>query len=828
MAAGFPAGTFNGSDTDRWPGTTLIGFSEISDTLVGGIGNDTLIAELNEDVSSEELQGDIGSDRYVIRADTDIDGSSPTNIKIVDKGGNADVLDLSDITNEITRLTITGTDDGAVTLNVFLEGRHPIKISWDNQLYKRAEEERAIETIRIDGVDLDISQLNSLAELQAEIDNYSDNNLSGSSSDYDGEVVGYPEIPDTLVGDVGDDRITAHVTGTASLADSVDGKEGNDTYQLLGSLIPGVVNLTIAGDGAGTDTLDLSQLTAPTDKEGFLPNITVVSAETSGQVILGVDYGMGAAHIVLTTQIYQDNAGGERAVDILRFDHSSLAEEQKTLDISGLDSRQELIDAIADWVKEWVGAGHPVVGFGEISDNVTGTASNDILVAELNEDVPSETLDGKQGSDTYRITVDVDGSVPTSVRITDFGERYDVDTLDLSYIRNPITSFDLEAAADGSITLTLGLGGANPLTISWADQLYQIDGERTIERISYNGNTQDISSANSLSDLNALLNDWVMRAFPQLYSFQYVETPTDGNDILTYRGLTIAAGDHSVIDGLDGIDRVVISDSSAYYRIASFPGATKIWASDGADYNNKFDELLLYNVEQLQFNDVLIPLQTPEAGYELAALETNGSNGNDILSWHATEDTMWGYGYYGKDKNLVFDYSSHFSIQITPNGPVTITGSASADYTYKFKQVTLYEVEEIQFIDKTVILDLTGNPTTAARLLGGLFGPSSILNPHYVGVVLDLLEGGMSTQALVQAGLNLQLGEDASNQEVARLLYENLYGREPTNIEQHAIAGWIDQGLYTQTSLAMAVVESDINWNNLELLGLSQNGLGYV
>jgi hypothetical protein len=55
-----------------------------------------------------------------------------------------------------------------------------------------------------------------------------------------------------------------------------------------------------------------------------------------------------------------------------------------------------------------------------------------------------------------------------------------------------------------------------------------------------------------------------------------------------------------------------------------------------------------------------------------------------------------------------------------------------------------YDVERLLFDDGRWALDVDGHAGTAVKLLGAVFGPDSVRIEAYVGIVLQVLDGGMS------------------------------------------------------------------------------------
>ncbi len=141
---------------------------------------------------------------------------------------------------------------------------------------------------------------------------------------------------------------------------------------------------------------------------------------------------------------------------------------------------------------------------------------------------------------------------------------------------------------------------------------------------------------------------------------------------------------------------------------------------------------------------------------------------------------------------------------------------------------TLVSVERIRFADANVAIDMSGAAGTTAKILGAVFGKTEVSNNVYVGIGLQLLDGGMSYLDLMQLALNAQLGVGASNAAVVNLLYTNVVGTPPPAGELAFYQGLLDSGAHTQASLGVLAADTALNTTNINLVGLAQTGVEYV
>ena len=109
-----------------------------------------------------------------------------------------------------------------------------------------------------------------------------------------------------------------------------------------------------------------------------------------------------------------------------------------------------------------------------------------------------------------------------------------------------------------------------------------------------------------------------------------------------------------------------------------------------------------------------------------------------------------------------------------------------------------------------------------------MFGPELVQNPGYVGIALQLLDGGMAPLDLARAAIDLQVGAAASSSAVMQNLYTNLFGVPATPQVLQSLVPLLDGGAYTRGSLTLAVAELDLTAQRIDLVGLADSGLEYV
>lgn len=203
----------------------------------------------------------------------------------------------------------------------------------------------------------------------------------------------------------------------------------------------------------------------------------------------------------------------------------------------------------------------------------------------------------------------------------------------------------------------------------------------------------------------------------------------------------------------------------------------------------------------------------------------SGLGGNDMLEGGGGNDDMDGGS--GIDTAVLAGPRSAAVLAHTGLSSWVVTDSSGASGVDN-----LVGVERLRFADVGVALDLDGNAGIAAKILGALFGRESVTVKEYVGLGLAKLDAGMSYADLVSLALAtplfLQLAGSRSNTDFVKLVYKNVAGAAPTAAVLGSYVALLDNGTYTQTSLAQLACETTENKLNIDLVGLAGHGLDYV
>ncbi len=221
-----------------------------------------------------------------------------------------------------------------------------------------------------------------------------------------------------------------------------------------------------------------------------------------------------------------------------------------------------------------------------------------------------------------------------------------------------------------------------------------------------------------------------------------------------------------------------------------------------------------------------------------AALEDRNGNLNLIQSYRQNEsgwsgdtgnDTLIG----GRGNNTLDGGSGIDTARFT--GKLADYSLARSVNTWTVKDIggvvsndSLSTIERLQFADTKLAIDLDGHAGTVAKTLGTVFGADSMANKTFVGIGLNMVDGGMIAPDLMQAALNAKLGTGFSNDAEIKLLYQNIIGISPSATDVSFWTEKISAGEYTQVSLAVAAANMLENSSNIGLVGLQQTGVEFV
>jgi hypothetical protein len=194
-----------------------------------------------------------------------------------------------------------------------------------------------------------------------------------------------------------------------------------------------------------------------------------------------------------------------------------------------------------------------------------------------------------------------------------------------------------------------------------------------------------------------------------------------------------------------------------------------------------------------------------------------GDAGNDLITGGAGNDTIDG----GAGLDTAKFSGNRAGYTITRQGAsMNVGGPDGSD--------TLMAVERLEFADRSIAYDLDGNAGFTARVLGAVFGKATVGNAQYAGIGIDLLDGGMGQQALMQLALQKKLGAAPANADVVNLLYTNVIGTTPDATNFAYYKGLLDNGSISQASLGVLAANHALNAASIGLVGLMQTGIEFL
>ncbi len=114
----------------------------------------------------------------------------------------------------------------------------------------------------------------------------------------------------------------------------------------------------------------------------------------------------------------------------------------------------------------------------------------------------------------------------------------------------------------------------------------------------------------------------------------------------------------------------------------------------------------------------------------------------------------------------------------------------------------------------------------AARILGAVFGATAVRNPEYVGIGIDLLDGGMSYAEL--AGQAMAAAGKTTPAAVCAQLWLNLTGTVATAGDIAPFVAMLEKGELSVGALTAMAADNAMNATNIDLVGLAQTGLEFL
>jgi len=242
--------------------------------------------------------------------------------------------------------------------------------------------------------------------------------------------------------------------------------------------------------------------------------------------------------------------------------------------------------------------------------------------------------------------------------------------------------------------------------------------------------------------------------------------------------------------------------------------------------NKKIDYLLqqkdgrLFNLE-LDYN--------PSQDFTENVVITNRNDSKNIRTW-AGNDSISDTGANSTSTKINGGLGIDTAIYSGKYATYSLVRSEGQNTTVRKKAIegidTLTNIERLKFSDISIALDLDGNAGKVAKVLGAVFNKTALTNKEYVGIGLDLIDGGMGYQDL--AALAVSVTKKTTSTDICTLLWTNVFGEAPTTADIAPFKQMLDSGEISVGALTTLAADTSYNTINIDLVGLSQTGLEYV
>jgi hypothetical protein len=291
-------------------------------------------------------------------------------------------------------------------------------------------------------------------------------------------------------------------------------------------------------------------------------------------------------------------------------------------------------------------------------------------------------------------------------------------------------------------------------------------------------------------------------------------------------GRPLATGDDSYLYGnsqgqslstlrdAGGTDVLNLSGNSLGAYVDMKPGSFSsigITSQGYSAYNNVFIDpgTTIENLIGTPYDDVVFGNDANNTIYEWG--------GNDVIDGRGGINTVVYVGKHAEYNIKPSEIAQHWLVE-GKNGAI-----GSDDLT---------NVQFLQFADSKVILDVAGNPTMAAKLIGVILGGSWVSNLFIAGLAKGILDNGYTPVTLARLGLEsamfVGLAGSASNKDFYNLVYKNVYGTLPDAATLQSALTQMDSGKATQADMVMKLIDVPQNLLNIDLVGIQSHGFEYV
>jgi serralysin len=203
-----------------------------------------------------------------------------------------------------------------------------------------------------------------------------------------------------------------------------------------------------------------------------------------------------------------------------------------------------------------------------------------------------------------------------------------------------------------------------------------------------------------------------------------------------------------------------------------------------------------------------------------------GSSGNDVLNGGSGDDSVEGGS--GLDTAVYANTRSGYSAART--GSTIEVSNSNANEGVD----TLAGVERVAFADTNLAFDLGPGESAAntVKIIGAALDTPNII-PEYVGIGIDLFDGGASmlqvAEIALSSGAYMALAGSRSNFDFVNTVYRNIVGTSPDAFALNHFVSLLqgNGGTMTQAELLVWATNVDENAANIGLTGLQQTGVEF-
>lgn len=301
---------------------------------------------------------------------------------------------------------------------------------------------------------------------------------------------------------------------------------------------------------------------------------------------------------------------------------------------------------------------------------------------------------------------------------------------------------------------------------------------------------------------------------PDIYSYQWVVSNVQGNGTPQLKNMV--AGWTPASSAGAGVYSLVGLDLSLAHPLSSQATVVSTLTESGFAQGSS-----------VHLNSVVLTQMKPGAqaqDLDLNALPVNWLIDGPIGVTLPDQATASQYtGGDGVDTLVFAKTRESYNVTVSPASiSVTDRATGATDVLTKF--------DRIQFNGSGVAYDLDAAAGSVAKILGALWGASSVSNAQMVGIGLALFDQGLDAKQIMHLALPARLGAGYQGADVVRVLYENLVHQTPGASE---VATWtaqvgVGQNYDSYESLALFAADLPLNTQPIGLTGLHASGIAYI